>query len=148
MKILVVCTANLQRSPTLEAMLNNTPGFEAKSAGTHPPPDRVKLTQALVQWADQIVVFEPEHRRIIKSRFWRDRHRLIIHCLDVPDDFLAFSPELIQILQDRWRERRGETLHLPLAEAATRFMEALKQQQGWTQQDFAKALGDLLEEES
>ncbi|MBI3129375.1 MAG: low molecular weight protein arginine phosphatase [Candidatus Tectomicrobia bacterium] len=97
MKILFVCTGNLNRSPMAEALLRKFLSREGRkdvqlqSAGTHAmagsgcPAEAIKvaeiagvdlsrhrsrpLTPDLVAWADRIVIMGPEHRDFIEMNF-------------------------------------------------------------------------------
>jgi len=103
-KILCVCTANLQRSPTLEAMLNATPEYEARSAGTHPAPDRQAITEELLLWADRIIVFEDQHRRDIRTQFWMVYPQIEskIRVMHIPDDYNYGETRLVRAIRHRW----------------------------------------------
>ena len=110
MKVLCICTANLQRSVTLEALLNATPGQEARSAGTHPSQGRHRITENDLTWADVVVVFEPDHVRHLRNHFYAFWKRAKPINLDVPDEYTAFTPELIEILGERIQRRFAITL--------------------------------------
>jgi len=99
-KILFVCTANLQRSPTAEELFMNWQGkWETKSAGTDPVPGRTPITQELVNWADLIICMEPEHIEFIKSYFNCPGGKLKV--LNVEDRYFRNDPELVAELQRR-----------------------------------------------
>jgi predicted protein tyrosine phosphatase len=69
-KVLFVCTANLQRSPTAERLFQGWKSvWEAKSAGIMPDSEGNPLTQELIDWADLIIVMEPIHNQYIKGHF-------------------------------------------------------------------------------
>ena len=93
-KLLVICTANRLRSPTLHAMLEQTPGFEVRSAGTHPHVHGRPITRTDLQWADQLVIFEPFHRTELIRRFPTLVKRKTILNFDIPDEYEAFDPAL------------------------------------------------------
>ena len=57
MKILFVCTANEERSPTAEMVFKDVPGWETKSAGTSLDAV-VPVSRELIDWADRIVVMQ------------------------------------------------------------------------------------------
>jgi predicted protein tyrosine phosphatase len=61
-KVLFVCSANIDRSPTAENLFKNQAGLEAKSAGVSKTAF-TKLTPQLIEWADQIYVMEPKYKR-------------------------------------------------------------------------------------
>lgn len=97
MKILFVCTGNLNRSPMAEGLMRKLLSREGRkdvqvqSAGTHAfvgnpcPQEAIKvaemagvdlnrhrsrpLTRDLVDWADRIVIMGPEHRDFIEMNF-------------------------------------------------------------------------------
>ena len=97
-KVLFVCTANLQRSPTAEEFFKDWQGaWETKSAGTDPLPGRTPITQDLVDWADLIIGMEPEHAEFIKSHFNCPASKLKV--LYVEDRYFRNDPELIVELQ-------------------------------------------------
>ena len=99
-KVLFVCTANLQRSPTAEDLFNNWNGiWETKSAGTIPFPGRNHLTQQLVDWADLIIVMEPHHAEHIQTHFKTNPNK--IRTLNIPDRYLRNDPDLMQELKNK-----------------------------------------------
>ena len=63
MKLLFVCTANIDRSPTGEDIYKNQPGFEVKSAGTETGYAAIPISKVLIEWADVIFCMEPHHVR-------------------------------------------------------------------------------------
>ena len=67
MKILFVCTANEERSPTAEMVFKDVPGWETKSAGTSPDAV-VPVSRELIDWADRIVVMQSRHARAQHSK--------------------------------------------------------------------------------
>lgn len=83
-KVLFVCTANLQRSPTAETMYRDDPRFEVRSAGTHSLANR-QVSRELVRWANLIVVMEEGHARDIESSFRDDLASTPVIVLGIPD---------------------------------------------------------------
>lgn len=99
-KVLFVCTANLQRSPTGENLFQGWKGiWEAKSAGIMPEPSGRLLTQELVDWADLILVMEGYHSDYIRSHFQFSPAKIRI--LNIPDRFFRGDPELVSLLQKK-----------------------------------------------
>jgi predicted protein tyrosine phosphatase len=99
-KVLFVCTANLQRSPTAENLFEGWEGvWEAKSAGIMPEPHCNPLTQELIDWADVIIVMERMHSEYIHANFQRGAGK--VHVLNIPDRYFRDDPELIRILRER-----------------------------------------------
>lgn len=96
-RVLFVCTANLQRSPTAERLFQGWEGiWEAKSAGIRPGPYGNPLTQELINWADLILVMEPDHNHYIQSHFRCDRGK--IRVLNIADVYFRDDPKLITTL--------------------------------------------------
>jgi len=99
-KLLVICTANKLRSQTMEAMLQQTPGFELRSAGTNPCLQGRPITRQDINWCDQLVIFESFH--------WKELHRRFpglkkpILNFDIPDEYEAFDPALMVFLKARF----------------------------------------------
>ena len=99
-KVLFVCTANLQRSPTAENLFQGWKGiWEAKSAGIMPEPKRNPLTQKLIDWADVIVVMEPIHSQYIHAHFKCSPDKIRI--LNIADRYLRDDPKLISLLSKK-----------------------------------------------
>jgi predicted protein tyrosine phosphatase len=97
-KVLFVCTANLQRSPTAERLFQNWNGiWEAKSAGVMSHPLGNPLTQELIDWADVIITMEQIHAESIQTRFHCATEKLRI--LNILDKYPRDDPELIRELK-------------------------------------------------
>jgi len=97
-KVLFVCAANLQRSPTAENLFQGWKGvWEAKSAGIMPHPKGNPLTQELIDWADLIIVMEPIHSQYIHAKFRCGRDKIRI--LNIADIYFRDDPRLISILR-------------------------------------------------
>lgn len=105
MNILFLCTANVQRSKTAEELFraaNNN--HEYKSAGLSAKyvqkANSTLCTEDMLQWADQIFVFEQQHIVRIQSHTGELYLPKIIN-LDIPDDFRYFQRELVLLLLER-----------------------------------------------
>lgn len=99
-KVLFVCTANLQRSPTAENLFEGWKSeWVAKSAGIAPDPGRRPLTQELVDWADVIIVMEAAHGGFIYEHFRSGSDKTCV--LNIPDRYFRNDPELISELMRR-----------------------------------------------
>jgi predicted protein tyrosine phosphatase len=95
-KVLFVCSANMDRSPTAENLFNKICGFQAKSAGTATYA-RIKITQNLIEWADIIIPMEEKHKAAIIEIVAEAKNK--IRVLNIPDIYHYEQPELVTILQ-------------------------------------------------
>ena len=98
MRVLVVCTANQDRSPTAEDLLRHRPGMEVRSAGTSAAAES-RVTPDLVQWADKIFVMEERHREYIREYYPQALPKVVV--LDVPDRYARGHPALVSILAQK-----------------------------------------------
>jgi predicted protein tyrosine phosphatase len=101
-KVLMVCTGNLDRSPTAATLVAKmrAPMWVA-SAGTEPWAHN-QVTQELVEEADIICVMEEAHRRFIQQRFG-DSHAAKVIVLEVADNYVAGEQHLIDLLSTKLR---------------------------------------------
>jgi predicted protein tyrosine phosphatase len=101
-KVLMVCTGNLDRSPTAAMLVAEMCApMWVTSAGTEPWAKN-QVTLALVEEADVICVMEEAHHRFIRNRFG-DSHAEKVIVLDVPDSYVCWDVELIQLLKPKLR---------------------------------------------
>ena len=98
MKLLFVCTANQQRSPTAEEIFKDR--YETKSAGVSPSA-RVVLTKAALEWADIVFVMEDWQRAAIAEMFPQEYLKKKIIVLDIPEIYNSMDPKLIKLLKIR-----------------------------------------------
>lgn len=98
MKVLFVCTGNVDRSRTAEEMFKDVKGYEVKSAGTSIAAN-VLLTRELIDWAEVVFVMEYKHEKAVlklNPESWKK-----VECLDVPDNFYHNQPELRSLILER-----------------------------------------------
>jgi predicted protein tyrosine phosphatase len=95
-KVLFVCSANMDRSPTAENFCNKICGFQAKSAGTATYAKN-RITQDLIEWADTIIAMEEKNKEAIIEMVPESKNKIIV--LNIPDIYHYEQPELINILQ-------------------------------------------------
>jgi predicted protein tyrosine phosphatase len=100
MRLLFLCSRNQWRSPTAEAVYQNDPRVEVRSAGVSASARR-KVTQKLLLWADVVLVMEPEHKRRVREEFSGIADDLRIEVLDIPDDYEFMDPELVSLIRER-----------------------------------------------
>lgn len=100
-KVLFVCTANQQRSPTAERMYAEDPRFSVRSAGTHAFAAH-RIAEADLLWADMVVAMEEPHARSIRERFPEAAARVRLVVLGIPDMYRFMDPQLVQEIRDRF----------------------------------------------
>jgi predicted protein tyrosine phosphatase len=106
-RILFVCTANVDRSPTAESLYADDERYEVRSAGVAPFATQ-PLSRDLLLWADRVFVMnerEDQHRTLIRIRF-PDVDRPVVD-LDVEDRWHRGDPELVSLLLRRLRPHLG-----------------------------------------
>jgi predicted protein tyrosine phosphatase len=98
LKVLFVCTGNIDRSPTAEEIFRSYPGVEAKSAGTSElAPTRI--SKELVEWADLILVMEERHARSVLLNCPGQRSKIVV--LGIEDVYKRGDPALRQIIKQK-----------------------------------------------
>jgi predicted protein tyrosine phosphatase len=105
-KVLMVCTGNLDRSPTAAMVLAEMCApMWVTSAGTESWA-RNQVSLELVEEADVICVMEEAHRRFIVDRFG-DSHADKVVVLDIPDNYICWETELVHLLKLKLRAALG-----------------------------------------
>jgi predicted protein tyrosine phosphatase len=97
-RALFVCSGNVDRSPTAEALLKGREGLEVKSAGTWEGAPTV-VSKELIDWADTIFVMEEHHQETLKRIDAKAENKIIV--LDIDDRYLRNDPELVRILKEK-----------------------------------------------
>jgi predicted protein tyrosine phosphatase len=97
-KVLFLCSQNMLRSPTAEAVFSGRPGLEVSSAGTEADAE-CPVSADLVEWADDIFVMETYHLKRLRERFsdLLDQRRVVV--LGIRDNYEYMDPELVEILK-------------------------------------------------
>jgi len=103
-KILFVCSANIDRSPTAERIYADNSELEVMSAGTlwfaHKP-----VSIEYIEWADVILCMKDHHKQFIEQKFSEALANKPIDYLDVEDIYPYMHPKLVEIIKektDRW----------------------------------------------
>lgn len=101
-KVLMVCTGNMDRSPTAAMVLAEMCApMWVTSAGTEPwAKNQVSLE--LVEEADIICVMEEAHLRFIRNRFG-EAYAEKVMVLDIPDNYICWEDELVHLLKPKLR---------------------------------------------
>lgn len=100
MKLLFLCSRNHWRSPTAEAIYQNDPRVQVRSAGTSSSA-RIRVSEKLLQWADLICVMEHTHKRRLREQFADLYTDLDIEVLDISDDYEFMDPTLMELIRER-----------------------------------------------
>jgi predicted protein tyrosine phosphatase len=106
-RILFVCTANIDRSPTAESLYAGDPRYEVLSAGTAPFAV-VPLSPRIVEWADRIFVMserDDHHKTDIEQRYPEVAGKIVD--LDIEDRWYRGDPELVKRLLERLTPHLG-----------------------------------------
>ena len=97
-KILFVCTANHDRSPTAEIIYQRHPGLEAKSTGIFKPEKKVREG---LSWADVIVVMEDVHEKHIREHFPQELGDKPVFVLGIEDRYRFMEDDLTNLIEER-----------------------------------------------
>jgi lipopolysaccharide/colanic/teichoic acid biosynthesis glycosyltransferase/predicted protein tyrosine phosphatase len=104
MNVLFVCTENLVRSPTAEALFRELRGSEsphyAYSVGIISRAPR-RLTTRDIAWADLVAVMETRHRQLIQTHWPGHVGKVVV--LDVSDHFMSGDASLREVLEPKIR---------------------------------------------
>jgi predicted protein tyrosine phosphatase len=98
LKILFVCSANVDRSPTAENLFLNFKGIEARSAGTAVYA-RTPITHELIDWADKIFAMENKQREAILQIDGELEKKIVT--LGIPDIYGRNQPELRRLILEK-----------------------------------------------
>ncbi|TFF89510.1 MAG: phosphotyrosine protein phosphatase [Promethearchaeota archaeon] len=96
MKLLFVCTANSDRSPTAEEVFKDK--HETKSAGIFERSNTV-LTRALIKWADKIFCMQEVHKEVALEIEPNAVDKIIV--LGIEDIYSRGDPILIKELKKK-----------------------------------------------
>jgi len=104
-RVLFVCSGNVDRSPTAEALLKGRKGLEVRSAGTWEGA-RTVISKELIEWADMIFVMEEHHKQALARIDQKAAGKTIV--LNIEDRYLKDDPELARILKTKLSKYFGE----------------------------------------
>ena len=100
MKILFVCSANVDRSPTAEYIYKDREELEVKSAGTARYA-RTPVNEELLRWADVILCMENRQKRYIVEEFAGVVSHKTVDSLDIPDVYYYLHPSLVAVIKEK-----------------------------------------------
>lgn len=106
MNILFLCTANIQRSKTAEELFSVADTSNAyRSAGLSKKyvqkAGSTLCTEEMLEWADEIYVFEQMHIERIRE-YTGDRYLYKTSNLAIKDNYQYFQRELVLLLLERF----------------------------------------------
>ena len=99
MNILFICSRNQWRSPTAEKVWRSASSIHVRSAGTSPKAKHT-VTASDLQWANLIFVMEAKHKQRLQAEFRQLLTHKRIDILNIPDEYQAMDPELIEIFEE------------------------------------------------
>ena len=99
-RVLCVCSAAINRSPTLAWVLSHDPyNFNTISAGSHTYKALVPVTQALLDWAQRLVFVSSEnYKMVLKFGLTLPQE---VYVLNIKDSFSYRDPTLISIIHEQ-----------------------------------------------
>ena len=105
-RVLCVCSAGLLRSPTAALVLSQEPyNFNTRAAGLDEAFALIPVDRVLLEWADEIVVFETKQAKIIRERLEEDKP---IIDLNISDNFSYRDQELIKLIKESYDRSHQE----------------------------------------
>ena len=108
-KVLMVCTGNMDRSPTAAMLLaESCASLWVMSASTEPWAKN-QITLELVEQADIVCVMEDAHPRLIRKRFGEAYAAKVI-VFDIPANYICWEAGLVDLLTPKLRAALGIAL--------------------------------------
>lgn len=97
--VLFICSMNQWRSPTAEAIYQQKPLINARSAGTSSNA-RHQVSPDDIKWADLVIAMEEKHlRRLLADHPEAMKYREF-HVLEIEDNYKFMAPDLIRVLHE------------------------------------------------
>ena len=100
MRILFICSQNVDRSRTAEEMFKDRDGYEAKSSGLYCEGER-RVKKGLVEWADRIFVMEERQKEELFRRFPDECMKKEIISLEIYEPYPFNHPELRNLIWEK-----------------------------------------------
>lgn len=98
LRVLFICSGNLERSPTAEQVFRNWVELDVKSAGSDESALN-PLTKDVIDWADMIFAMEENHKRRVLEISPDSSGKIIV--LGIEDVYYRSDPGLVKILKKR-----------------------------------------------
>lgn len=116
-RVLCLCSAGLLRSPTTAAVLAAEYGYNTRAAGCEPEYALIPVSQALLMWADEIIVMDASQRRYIWDMIdyteaqtgmpMEVKDRVLI--MDIPDEYGYMDDFLVTAIKTKYKEHLDDT---------------------------------------
>ena len=113
-RVLTVCSAGCLRSPTAAHILSSPPwNYNTRCAGTSQEYAIVPVTEALVIWADVILVMDQwqwNHIMDIQNKLAQEVDHMFeyeykpMHNLEIEDEFGYRDPRLVEIMTEKFKQ--------------------------------------------
>ena len=102
-RVLCVCSAGLLRSPTAAFLLSQEPyNYNTRACGANLEYALIPLDEVLIEWADQIIFMQEEHRKAAEDRFSLAEKDVVV--LGIPDNYGFKDPKLMAIMENRLKQ--------------------------------------------
>lgn len=101
-KVLTVCSAGLLRSATLQNVLIKEYGYNVRNCGTIEPYALIPISEALVQWADEIVFVDKDAYNDVENDLINLDVINKCYILDIPDRYEFNNKELVKICKEQY----------------------------------------------
>lgn len=98
LRVLFVCSRNLERSPTAEQVFRNCAELDVKSAGSDESAIN-PLSKEVIDWADMIFAMEGNHRKRALEISPDASSKIIV--LGIEDVYYRSDPGLVKILRKK-----------------------------------------------
>lgn len=102
-RVLCVCSGGVLRSPTAAVVLSQEPyNCNTRAAGTEDYA-LVKVDEALLIWAQEIVCMTRDHDAKLEAMLVAIGRKRKIKCLDIPDNFAYRDNSLGMLIEEKYK---------------------------------------------
>jgi len=108
-RVLCVCSAGLLRSPTAAAVLHKEYGYNTRSCGISTDFALIPLDEALLYWADKIVVMEPYMEDVVNKALAQFNFTRPVVCLGIPDSYPYMHKDLVDMIILKYQQKKAES---------------------------------------
>lgn len=104
-RVLCVCSAGLLRSPTTALVLHEVFDFNTRSCGHSQEYALIPISEALIEWADQIVFVNQENLDALTDEAKELVASKKVIVLNVPDEYSYNDPKLREIIKEQYLDK-------------------------------------------